>query len=503
MSQQGNRLRGTTLRLLMVLLPLIMLFGGCRIRRERPKSEPAPPSSAAPLSSAAASGAMASAATPPPPAAPPSVPVPAPQGVLVMAVTSATLGTGSIESALASVRAATRRLLDGDSGIAVTASGLIPFERALDVPVASGAPLRRNGERPQCDVVLIDSLGRSFGVGAVADLESPARLALEVYERGWGFVVGEGARKLAKEVGIASLRWSPEIEQQQSAGSDAGADVGTIEPRTGADDIVAVVHDHERGDAGVKGSDTAAGTADVTAARASMAVLILRDRDGRFFVAAEECGNQGAPVGQLTALVRADATAFVGEEGAVFVAGDRDLAVDARHAERIYRRLAVLQVPKAAADWGLKTSEGATVVIIVSRLGSGIASSSPIVWARNHSDGESSAQLPTNRDEQPETALSATEHSSAEERPDAEPEPLSQAGAPPTLETNPTTPPAQASHPIDSATVKAASQSGGAPGSDGSAGGRSPSLHNAPEAAVTPKPVSSAARTSDKDAGQP
>lgn len=361
----------------------------------------------------------------------------------MLAVTSADVSAASIESALHSVRLVTQKLLDHCSTVAASASGLVPFEQASEVPIANGAP-SRDGERAQCDAILADATGRTFGVGAVTDLDSPANVALEVYRRGWGLVVGDGARSLAAEMGIAKQLWSPESRQQQSADAKGEFDATLPVPSDATTSGVPGARESSKGDdgtAGYRGADEVpeaavaadsnpsatadskrnsaivAVTSTYTEAQPSMAALLLRDGAGRFAVAAESCGSAGDPAGQLTVLANAGTAWFVGEEGAVFVMGGHRILPQSLHAERIYRRLAMLQSPKVAAHWGLRTSEGATTIIVVSRLGSAIATVRPVVWARNHRDGESSSKLGESMDEVNLSSASAGERSIHEESP--------------------------------------------------------------------------------------
>lgn len=538
MRQHGHKTRGRPTRPLLCLLSVAVLLGACRVRRERPEPQPVPPqpsgSRHAGTAGASSADSVSFAGQHPTHATKvlvPNSPVQAPEGVLVLAVTSADVSAVSIESALHSVRLVTQQLLDHRSTVAASASGLVPFERASEVPIANGSPSRHGG-RAQCDAILVDAAGRASGVGAVTDLDSPANLALEVYRRGWGLVVGDGARSLAAQIGIASQHWSPDTRQHQSTDAKVERDAELLVPSDATTSGAAATKEPSKADggtAGHRGADevpepaaavgsnnsptvdskrnaaNAAVTSTYTEEQPSMAALLVRDGAGRFAIAAESCGSAGDPSGQLTALANAGTAWFVGEEGAVFVMGGRRLLLQSLHAERIYRRLVMLQSHKVAAHWGLRTSVGATTVIVVSRLGSALATMRPVVWARNHRDGESSSKLGESLDEVIMSSASESARSTNEESPvDAKTAQSSALNPPPTAAE--TSPPLQ-ELPVDKADAGATIHRGSVVETRSPSAGHGTSLQASPSSSTTTEPSSNGGgrerRFPENRAGEP
>lgn len=529
MRRFGISLPSATRRLKWALLSSLLLpLGACRIRRELPKRQPVPQASASAVSASSAQvGTIEPASAPPAQANPgpdpedPSESVPAPKGVLVVALSSAAFGPASTQAALASVRIATQQIVAGGSTDRAVALGLTAFERAEVVPVSQGAPLRRGGARPQCDAVVVAADARLSGVGAVSDLTSPARLALETHQRGWGLLVGTGVTNLAAEIGVTEVRWNSGVTESVQvkaplegvAGatsipktvvpSDSGHggvqteelnhDAGVVEPASNVDldaptpePSALEIENHPTAD-----------SAEVSLP--SLAMVAIRDANGRYAIAAEGCGSEGDPSGQLTTLFAHGATAYVAADAAIFVAGGREALLHARHAERIYRRLQILQVPEAAANWGLRTSAGASVVVVISRLGSAIASIQPVVWARNHADGESTAPAAPS-DQEPRQAARLADWVRSGQEPD--------------LLTRPSTSPRTGEPPprdlaVEQTQIGKAIPGRASPHADASDAGRTQPLQPRSQPVARPAPSNSIStgnvspRHRDRDAGSP
>ncbi len=545
-------------RAIALILLALLCAAGCRIRREpdtrgrglgdggAPRAKQSPVASAAPPASAAAKRK--------PPATPPTLeaePVSAAPGVLVLAVAGPTPGRSEgVEATVSAVRGVTRHLLGGATPAVALARGMEFLERSSDVPVAVGAPQRGGSAPPECDVVLLDDAGNWGGVGAVSNLESPARLAAEVLQRGWGFVVDAGTGALAKELAMSEVDWSSPpfrktasatpmgdsgekpaaepLEDALDAGPDASDTVNPTEtPDSGvATGEIALARPFPRRegpglDAGVpQAPDAGSGVmepppahathgdiadSDVVAAPA-LAAILLRDAGGRFFVVAEACGAEGAPPGQLTRLIEPGASLFVDDYGVVMVAADEPGPRTARLAERVYRRLGIVQLPQVAANWGLQQTASNAVVAIVSRHGSAVAARPGSTWARNDGAGESNSMEASTKTAQTLSASAASAPPGAvaalagPQQPSAPPSPA--AGQETTARPAPPSkpPPGQAPEPSRSGESRTIPGAVPSPASSGSATAKIPvASGGAPSAEPVPPAESPQRRTNRRD----
>ncbi len=146
--------------------------------------------------------------------------------------------------------------------------------------------------------------------------------------------------------------------------------------------------------------------------------LLVRDVEGHFFGAAESCGGSSMSAGQLTPVAFPGSALHVGDEGAVFIALRGQQRLEPGLAERIYRHLAMVQLPQLAADWGLQVVAGDATVAVISRHGAAVASRPSSAWAMNQPGGERSAADRAPQRWEPRTAVHEEQPNPAE-NPDA------------------------------------------------------------------------------------
>lgn len=298
-------------------------------------------------------------------------------------------------------RAAMLALANVDLEVAPVRSvvaGVRVLENDTSFNAGLGSHLRADGRTLELDAAIMDSTGRFAAVGAIRDTPNPIRVAAALLDAPAPILVGDNATRLASVLGLTATvsptantleawaaekndirahlggswqdwPWSEYLAESNSeaddldAGSavDAGdasavdaaaapdaavvvADVGTAPtPKAASTDL-----DSAFEDAGAKAS------VKLPTRSAEVVAILVRDGESRFAAAVSTGGITFAVPGSVGHLPVLGSGLYVGQRGAVVVAGPSASLVADQLARGVYQRLLTTRSPRAAADWGLR-----------------------------------------------------------------------------------------------------------------------------------------------------
>ena len=415
MRADGRRTRGARAeQRLLGVLALVTALGSCRVRREEP-----------PTVGSVSAGPVASAATRPPPPARPSatarvVPreVEVPPGAEVVAIGGVESSPDDWEPLVAAVRVATAQLVNDGPPLEAAVAGVAVLEDAPTLNAGVGSHLRFDGETIECDAAVMTGGGRFAAVGALRQTRYPVRVAQALLDTPHRILVGEGAERFAREVGLAPfplLRPSAMEHHRELMASLAKPSIAEeLEPAgpesavTGASSPSGAESSYWRSRVTRSGSGAPAASVPTAAASASVSVLpvatsppspgsdtvavLVRGERGVFAGAVSSGGTVPALPGRLGDVIVPGAALWAGAEGAVAVSGHGEEVMERRLAERVFERLRIVASPRLAAEWGLAQLKQPGAVVVLGRTSSHLAATSSIAWARNGRRGEASSR---------------------------------------------------------------------------------------------------------------
>lgn len=410
---------------------------GCRVKRVDP-SGPAPPASVAapaPSSSIAAVASVkppvAAARTPitapaPKPAAPPapepSLPEPEsaaelpafaasdlPPGVAAAAFAGPGIDPTQTPGLVNAVRHALRAFTHESSPLEAAVAGATILEDDPLLNARAGAALRIDGSA-ELEVLVMDSSGHLGAAAAVRNVRHPVRVAFAAASSPHRLLVGEGAQRVAKWLGLPAydVRTPRQTQTYESLvagfapGQPQRADAtawGSGVPGPGSSAWQAYLEPPRTAPPPAPapadaGADAAPPVTEPPPAESSAAAvaLLVRAGPGAFAGAIETGGTWLALPGSVGAIATPGAALHVAGRGAVALAGPSEHLIAGALARRTYDKLLAYQSARAAAAWALEQAAGRPISIVVMDARNIVTlSNAQTAWAKADPNESSSA----------------------------------------------------------------------------------------------------------------
>ncbi|HEU5073982.1 MAG TPA: isoaspartyl peptidase/L-asparaginase [Polyangiaceae bacterium] len=394
-----------------------------------PKSRQKPPLPAAPSKHVVEPA--PSAPTAPPPAAaaaasagtelPPFTAAELPPGVAAAALSGPGTDPTRTQGLVNAVRHALRGLTKQSTPLEAAIAGTTIVEDDPLLNAGTGAALRLDGSA-ELEVLVMDSSGRLGAAAAVRNVQHPVRLALAAATSPHRLLVGDGAQRVAKWLGLPSYdpRTPQQLETYEAlvARFSPGAALRTdatvwsaTAPGPGASAWQAYLAPPrprappERPDPSVEAPLSApdAGTppggatpAEPPAESSATAVAVLvRAGAGQFAGAIETGGSWLALPGSVGAIATPGAALHVATRGAVALAGPSDRLIAEALARRTYEKLLAYQSARAAAHWALERAQGQPIsILVMDALNIVALSNAPTAWAKADPNESTSTASP-------------------------------------------------------------------------------------------------------------
>ena len=298
-------------------------------------------------------------------------------------------------SARAGAEAGWASLAEGASASDAVLAAIHALEDDPRLNAGTGANLRLDGRTIECDAAVMDDTGRYGAVAGVRGVRHPVDLARAVSHTPHLLVAGEGARALARRLGLepadlATERARRKLERALVRLFDppkgdpwAGFDWRKHwnfegEPPATLDEARARISA-----AGAMAPATAAGAAGADPATRDTVGAVVRTADGRYAAALSTGGTTLALRGRVGDVPQRGAGLMAGPAGAVAATGRGEAIVREQVASRVYDLLARGVAPRAAiqrATLGISAAEGVGV-IAVSERGYAAWATSQMAWA--------------------------------------------------------------------------------------------------------------------------
>ena len=325
-----------------------------------------------------------------------------PPGVAVAAFSGPGTDPGHTQSLVNAVRHALRAVTRESSPLEAAVLGTTIVEADTLMNAGAGAALRLDGNA-ELEVLVMDSSGRMGAAAVVRNVQHPVRLAFAATSSPHHLLVGEGAERLAKWLGLAPrapntprqiatyetlvARFSPGHEQGRdttawgsgAAGPGASAWQAYLEPPR----LEAAPGPAPSG-APLPSASAQSAPAEARSSSSAAAVAVLvRTGSGSFAGAIETGGPWLALPGSVGAVATPGAALYVAGRGAVALAGPADRLVEGVLARRTYEKLLAYQSARAAAEWALEQAKGLPISITVMDARSIVTlSNAPTAWAK-------------------------------------------------------------------------------------------------------------------------
>lgn len=320
--------------------------------------------------------------------------------------------------------------VSADSALGAAVAVVVALEDRPEFNAGTGSSLRIDGKTIEMDAALMDSTGRFAAIGAIRSVKNPIRVARALLDTPQRLLVGSGARRFARSVGMGAYNpTSSEARQRYQSTVDsrlgttgftdlisptATPDSSALDPSgdddDDDDDDSAVGMMNESADAGVSaprpastppptsrsardadaadaGTPAPPSTTDGTSGADTVAALV-RDRAGHFAGAISSGGPTLSPLGRVSDAVVPGAGLYIGSAGAVAVTGDGDKLFASGMARRVYDAMIRTGSPRQAVEdtLGQAPAGSALGIAAMDRASYFVGSTRPMAWAA--SDGQ-------------------------------------------------------------------------------------------------------------------
>lgn len=220
------------------------------------------------------------------------------------------------------------RLREGGEALDAAVSAVVVLEDDGRFNAGSGAGLNLDGATVEMDASIMDTRGRLGVVAAVRDVKNPVLLARSVAETPHCILVGEGADRLARGLGL-SRHPGPGPKQRADHARVLSRLAGSMPAMPGVDK-----NEFARFWNYNKPLDLPRGASCDTVG------AVVRDADGNFAVAGSTGGSMPALLGRVGDTAVMGAGFYAGPEGAVAATGIGEHIIRHELARKVYQWIA-------------------------------------------------------------------------------------------------------------------------------------------------------------------
>jgi isoaspartyl peptidase/L-asparaginase-like protein (Ntn-hydrolase superfamily) len=290
----------------------------------------------------------------------------------------------------AAVDAALAALAKGADPVDAAVAGVVVIEDDPRFNAGTGSRVRLDGATVQMDAAVMTSEGRFGAVAAIEGVKNPIKVARAVTETPHLLLVGDGATRFARSLGIAPYDpTTPESrEKARVMQSKLLAKDPSLPPGWASFDYRARWN-FERSieDAGLARGPKDGGDGGPSSDTVGVAV---RGSDGRFGVALSTGGTALTLRGRVGDVPILGAGLFAGTSGAAAATGTGERIVEAGLARAVHDKLASGASATEAARWAVDRLGGKDIgIIVIARNTLGAGADRDMAWAAREAGSSS------------------------------------------------------------------------------------------------------------------